>query len=86
MCGRYRLTAKERYLRDHFGLDEDHPWTPRWNITPTCGCDPPGYERTEAQLWPAPLGPCSLLGQKRIYWIEDDQCDAGNRRRETSFP
>jgi hypothetical protein len=19
MCGRYRLTAKERYLRDHFG-------------------------------------------------------------------
>jgi hypothetical protein len=23
MCGRYRMTAKERYLRDHFGLDED---------------------------------------------------------------
>ena len=23
MCGCYRLTAKERYLRDHFGLDED---------------------------------------------------------------
>jgi hypothetical protein len=21
MCGRYRLTAKERYIRDHFGLD-----------------------------------------------------------------
>jgi putative SOS response-associated peptidase YedK len=35
MCGRYRLTAKERYLRDHFGLDEDPPWTPRWNIAPT---------------------------------------------------
>lgn len=34
MCGRYRLTAKERYLRDHFGLDEDPTWTPRWNIAP----------------------------------------------------
>ena len=35
MCGRYRLTAKERYLRDHFELDDDPPWTPRWNIAPT---------------------------------------------------
>lgn len=35
MCGRYRLTAKERYLRDHFGLDEAPHWTPRWNIAPT---------------------------------------------------
>src|SRR5437870_11144253 len=35
MCGRYRLTARERYLRDHFGLDDDVPWTPRWNIAPT---------------------------------------------------
>jgi putative SOS response-associated peptidase YedK len=35
MCGRYRLTAKERYLRDHFGIDEEFSWTPRWNIAPT---------------------------------------------------
>lgn len=35
MCGRYRLTAKERYLRDHFGLDIDVAWSPRWNIAPT---------------------------------------------------
>ncbi len=35
MCGRYRLTAKQRYLRDHFGLDEDPPWEPHWNIAPT---------------------------------------------------
>jgi len=33
MCGRYRLTAKERYLRDHFGIDEVK-WSPRWNIAP----------------------------------------------------
>ena len=35
MCGRYRLTAKERYLRDHFGLEQDPSWAPRWNIAPT---------------------------------------------------
>jgi len=35
MCGRYRLSAKERYIRDHFGLDEDPPWTARYNIAPT---------------------------------------------------
>jgi len=35
MCGRYRLTAKQRYLRNHFGLEEDPPWEPHWNIAPT---------------------------------------------------
>jgi putative SOS response-associated peptidase YedK len=35
MCGRYRLTAKERYLRDHFSVDGDLSWEPRWNIAPT---------------------------------------------------
>jgi len=35
MCGRYRLTAKERFLRDHFGLDVRPVWSPRWNIAPT---------------------------------------------------
>jgi putative SOS response-associated peptidase YedK len=35
MCGRYRLSAKERYIRDHFGLEDDVPWAPRWNIAPT---------------------------------------------------
>jgi putative SOS response-associated peptidase YedK len=35
MCGRYRLTSKERYLRDHFGLEGEVSWTPRWNIAPT---------------------------------------------------
>ena len=35
MCGRYRLTAKERYIRDHFGFEYDLSWAPRWNIAPT---------------------------------------------------
>src|SRR5258706_14528685 len=35
MCGRYRLSAKERYIRDHLGLDEDPSWAPRYNIAPT---------------------------------------------------
>lgn len=35
MCGRYRLTAKERHLREHFGFDEDPEWKPCWNIALT---------------------------------------------------
>lgn len=35
MCGRYRLTAKERYLRDPFGPEDDSAWSLRWNIAPT---------------------------------------------------
>lgn len=36
MCGRYRLTAKERWLSDYFNLPaEDIEWAARWNIAPT---------------------------------------------------
>jgi putative SOS response-associated peptidase YedK len=36
MCGRYRLTAKERWLSDFFNLDpEDVDWAARWNVAPT---------------------------------------------------
>jgi putative SOS response-associated peptidase YedK len=36
MCGRYRLTAKERWLSTYFNLDpEDVDWAARWNIAPT---------------------------------------------------
>lgn len=36
MCGRYRLTAKERWLSQYFNLDpEDVKWAARWNIAPT---------------------------------------------------
>jgi putative SOS response-associated peptidase YedK len=36
MCGRYRLTAKERWLSAHFNIDpEDVEWAARWNLAPT---------------------------------------------------
>lgn len=36
MCGRYRLTAKERYIAEHFELEESQVrWSPRYNIAPT---------------------------------------------------
>jgi putative SOS response-associated peptidase YedK len=36
MCGRYRLTAKERWLSAHFNIDpEDVEWAARWNVAPT---------------------------------------------------
>lgn len=36
MCGRYRLTAKERWLCTYFNLNpEDVDWAARWNVAPT---------------------------------------------------
>ncbi|HEX2329555.1 MAG TPA: SOS response-associated peptidase [Candidatus Angelobacter sp.] len=36
MCGRYRLTAKERYIAEHFGVDEaEVHWSARYNLAPT---------------------------------------------------
>jgi putative SOS response-associated peptidase YedK len=36
MCGRYRLTAKERWLSEYFNIPaEDIDWAARWNIAPT---------------------------------------------------
>ena len=36
MCGRYKLTAKERWLSFLFNLDpKDVDWVSRWNVAPT---------------------------------------------------
>lgn len=36
MCGRYKLTAKERWLSEYFSIPaEDLEWAARWNIAPT---------------------------------------------------
>jgi len=88
MCGRYRLTAKERYMRDHFGLDDDPSWEPRWNIAPT-------QQLATIRQHPAEptrifalmrLGSDSVLGQRSIHWLENHQCDVGDRSGETGFP
>jgi len=66
MCGRYRLTAKERYMRDHFGLDEDPSWEPRWNIAPT---------QEIATIRQHPAEPTRIFGLMRWglipYWAKD---------------
>jgi putative SOS response-associated peptidase YedK len=66
MCGRYRLTAKERYIRDHFGLDEDPTWTARYNIAPT---QPVAVIRQDAK---EPNRSFGLLRWGLIpYWAKD---------------
>src|SRR6266478_1870299 len=68
MCGRYRLTAKQRYMRDHFGLDEDPPWEPRWNVAPTQQIATIRQHRAE---------PTRIFGLMRWglipYWAKDKQ-------------
>jgi putative SOS response-associated peptidase YedK len=89
MCGRYRLTAKQRYLRDHFGPEEDPAWEPRWNIAPT---------QQVATIRQHPVEPIRIfglmrwglipyvLGQRPIVWSENHQRDVGNRSGETGLP
>ena len=35
MCGRYRLTRKKEILAEHFGIEPDDNWQPRYNVAPT---------------------------------------------------
>jgi putative SOS response-associated peptidase YedK len=35
MCGRYRLSRRAQVLRDHFGVETEVDWSPRYNIAPT---------------------------------------------------
>jgi len=71
MCGRYRLTAKERYMRDHFGLHEDLAWSPRWNIAPTQQIPVVRQDRD------APRRTFSLLRWGLIpYWAKDRSISA----------
>ena len=90
MCGRYRLAAKERYMRDHFGLDDDPSWGPRWNIAPTQQIatirQHPAEPTRIFGLMRWGLIPYCVLGERPILWLENDQCDVRIRGRKTSLP
>jgi putative SOS response-associated peptidase YedK len=67
MCGRYRLTAKERWLSDFFNLDpEDVEWAARWNVAPT---------QEVATIRQDPREPKRKFGMMRWgmipYWAKD---------------
>jgi putative SOS response-associated peptidase YedK len=88
MCGRYRLTARERYLRDRFGLDQDISWSPRWNIAPTQQVPVVRQHKSEARRT------FDLVRWGLIpYWTKDPfhrnenhKRNVRNRRRETYIP
>ena len=67
MCGRYKLTAKERWLSDFFNLDpEDVDWAARWNVAPT---------QEVATIRQDRHGPKRIFGLMRWglvpYWAKD---------------
>jgi putative SOS response-associated peptidase YedK len=35
MCGRFRLSRRAQFLRDHYGIEDDIDWSPRYNVSPT---------------------------------------------------
>jgi putative SOS response-associated peptidase YedK len=48
MCGRYQLTANERWLSEYFNIPaEDIEWAARWNIAPTDEVATIRQDRTE---------------------------------------
>jgi putative SOS response-associated peptidase YedK len=48
MCGRYKLTAYEKWLSDYFNLDPaDVDWAARWNVAPTDEVATIGQSRRE---------------------------------------
>lgn len=67
MCGRYRLSAKERYIAEHFDVDENEVhWTPRYNIAPT---QEAAIVRQDSKL---PRRKFSLMRWGLIpYWAKD---------------
>ncbi|MBZ5523659.1 MAG: SOS response-associated peptidase [Acidobacteriia bacterium] len=66
MCGRYRLTATERYIAEHFNLDAEPDWTSRYNIAPSQPVlairQDPKHPRRESSLLRWGLVP---------YWAKD---------------
>jgi len=34
MCGRYRLSRSKELLAEHFDVEPDDEWVPRYNIAP----------------------------------------------------
>ena len=75
MCGRYRLTAKERWLREYFNIPaEDIDWAARWNIAPTDEVATIRQSpRAEENLREDALGADSLLGKRQILRGQGDQ-------------
>ena len=35
MCGRYRLSRRKQLIAEHFDIDDDVDWEPRYNIAPS---------------------------------------------------
>jgi putative SOS response-associated peptidase YedK len=88
MCGRYRLTAKERWLSEYFNLDpEDIDWAALWNIAPTDEVatirqDRNGPKRIFAKIQ---LGTDSVLGERQVLRSESNQRCLRDGCGEASF-
>ena len=82
MCGRYRLSRRKQLIAEYFETDNEVDWEPRYNIAPS---QPVGIIRQDpssagAAFLASSLGPDSVLGHRRQYRIQDDQCALGDGR------
>ena len=90
MCGRYRLTAKERYLAEHFGIDDDDivDWVPRYNIAPTQQVVVIRQDRQEPKRTFSLMrwGLIPLLVARHFHWQSHHQRDVRNSIRKAGLP
>ena len=78
MRGRYRLSRRKQFIAEYFETDNEIDWEPRYNIAPS---QPVGIIRQDPSrqaLLASSLGPDSVLGHRREYRIQDDQCPRGD--------
>jgi putative SOS response-associated peptidase YedK len=82
MCGRYRLSRRKQLIAEYFDTDHEVDWEPRYNIAPSqpVGIIRQDPSRPERHFSLARWGPDSVLGQRRQYRIQDDQCALGDGR------
>ena len=74
MCGRYPLSRRKEFLAEHFDVEPDEDWVPRYNITPSQNVPvirqhPEEPKRLGIQ---DALGPDSFLGERPQHRLQND--------------
>ena len=82
MCGRYRLSRRKQLIAEYFETDQRGRLGASLQHRPVAACRnySPRSIQARAALLASSLGPDSVLGHRRQYRIQDDQCPRGDGR------
>jgi hypothetical protein len=89
MCGRYRLSRRKQLVEEYFdSVSSDEDWSPRYNIAPDPADPghPPESQGARPRAVAGPLGAHPVMGDRRFFRRQDDQCEVRDRGREARVP